>query len=94
MARRIPLGSVALLVVRGVLLWLVVPVGACVWLILALPLRRHGVGFGAFFGWVDLNLLAFLRRSLFRPISETRPDWVHPRELTRITHRLRILDPA
>ena len=94
MARRALLGMVALLVLRGVLLWLLVPVAACIWLLLARPLRRHGVGLGAFLGWFDLNLVACLQRSVCRPFLEARSPWVHPRDLPHITHRVRIIDPA
>jgi hypothetical protein len=87
-------GAVGFLVVRGMLLWLVVPAGACVWLVLAVPLRRRSVGMGAFVGWCDLNLIALLHRVGLRPHTAERRPWVHPRELPEIDHRVRFLDPA
>jgi len=51
-------GGLLVLLVRGVLLWLVVPLAALVWLFVAIPLRRSGVRFLQYLGWVDLNLLS------------------------------------
>jgi len=63
--------SLTLLLFRGVLLWLVVPVATCVWVMLAV-LRRRPAGLGQFLGWVDLNLIAALneRRCVrFSPLA-------------------------
>ena len=65
--------GVAVLLVRGVLLWVVVPLAVASWLLLAIVLRRRGVTLGKFLGWVDLNLVAFLGRTILRPIVRA-PD--------------------
>lgn len=83
-----------LLLGRGVLLWIVVPLAFVCWLLAAIPLRRRGVTLGKFLGWVDLNLVAFLGRTILRPIVRTPLDWVPASEMPEVTHRLRFQDPA
>jgi hypothetical protein len=85
---------VALLLVRGILLWIVVPLAFVCWLLLAIPLHRRGVTFGKFLGWVDLNLVAFLGRTILRPIVRTPLNWVPASEMPEVKHRLRSHDPA
>jgi hypothetical protein len=87
-------GGVAILLVRGVLLWIVVPLAFVCWLLLAIPLRRRGVTLGKLLGWVDLNLVAFLGRTILRPLVRTPSNWVSAREMHEVTHRLRFQDPA
>jgi hypothetical protein len=89
----VPAGA-ALLLVRGVLLWIVVPLAFVCWLLLAVVLRRRGVGLGKFLGWVDLNLVAFLGRTILRPIVRTPLRWVPVSEMAEVEHRLRAQDPA
>ena len=56
----------ALLVIRGVLLWVLVPLATMTWLITLIPflIRRTVVGPRRFIRWFDLNLIAFLSRLL------------------------------
>jgi hypothetical protein len=56
----------ALMVVRGLLLWILIPVGFLLWLLFGWIL---GVAPGQFLGWLDLNLIATLQRVLIRPID-------------------------
>ena len=87
--------ALRLLLVRGVLLWLVVPIAVVVWLVGGLLLfRPRGISLARFLGWVDLNLVACLQRSVLRPVFRARVSWVHPREMPNVTHRVRPLDPA
>lgn len=83
-----------LLLVRGVLLWAVIPLAICVWLFAYLRLRRAGVGLGQFLGWVDLNLMASLSQIALRPLFRDPVPWVGWREMPGVTHRLRLIDPA
>jgi hypothetical protein len=87
-------GGLAVLVVRGILLWLVVPVAAVVWPVAVLFLRRRGITFGRFLGWVDLNLIACLQRTILRPLVRTPLAWVPARDMAEVTHRLRGIDPV
>jgi len=87
-------GGVALLFARGVLLWIAVPLAACVWLASWPRLRRRNVGLATFVAWVDLNLIALLERTLLRPFFRVRADWVPWSALASVTHRIRWLDPV
>ena len=82
-----------MLAARGVLLWVVVPVASLVWLLAALRLRRRGVSFGQYLGWIDVNLIAILQRTLFRPVVRSPARFVSSLEMPSVTHRLRAVDP-
>lgn len=88
------IASLALLSLRGVLLWLLVPVVAMCWLALAFPLRRKRVTFGRFLGWADLNLVAALEHSILRPLFRQPIQWTPARAMPDVTHRVGWLDPA
>ena len=62
------LAGLTLLAVRGVLLWVVVPVATLCWLPASFWLRRRGVHFGQYLGWLDINLVACLERTALRPL--------------------------
>src|SRR5437867_4047413 len=83
----------ALLLLRGVVLWVVVPVATCVWIVLAAG-RRRPAGLGQFLGWMDLNLIAGLQRTALRPFFAARAGWTPWCEVSHVTHRVRLLDPA
>jgi hypothetical protein len=91
---RLIVGGTLLLGVRGVLLWALVPLATCVWLLIAPWLRRRGVGLGGFLGWVDLNFVALLARSVLRPLFADPPRWIGFREMAQVTHRIGWTDPA
>lgn len=85
----------ALLVVRGLLLWIVIPVGFVVWLLFGWIL---GAGPGQFLGWVDVNLIAALQRVLVHRING---EWPMPRVafvpigmLRSVRHRVHVFDPV
>lgn len=83
-----------LLLLRGVLLWAVVPLAVCVWPFTYMRLRRVRIGFGQFLGWVDLNLMASLSQIVLRPLFRDPVSWVAWKEMPRVTHRVGWLDPA
>ena len=85
--------GVAHLLLRGVLLWVVVPVATCVWIMLAAG-RHRPAGLGQFLGWVDLNLTAGLQRTALRPLFGAHPQWTPWSEVGQVTHRVRLLDPV
>jgi hypothetical protein len=85
--------GLALLLVRGLLLWFVVPVVAIIWLVLWPLFRRSHVSLGALLGWADLSLIAALHRSLLRIGTPTPLDWTALRDVSTLTHRISILDP-
>lgn len=84
----------ALLALRGLLLWLVVPAAVLCWVPLAFWLRRKHVSFARFLGWVDLNFIAALQRSILRPLFRQPLPWTPVRSMPHVTHRVAWLDPA
>ena len=85
----------ALLVVRGLLRWIVIPVGFVAWLLFGWVI---GVGPRQFLGWVDLNLIAALQRVL---VHRVNGEWPIPRvafvpigKLKSVRHRVSVLDPV
>ena len=85
--------GVALLSVRGVLPWLVVPAAFCAWLVVGVRLRRRGISLPQFVGWADLNLVAGLQRLGMRSGGAVtqRVLWSN---MSAVTHRVSWLDPA
>ena len=83
----------ALLIVRGVLLWVVIPLGLVVWVGLTPWVLPRRISLGQFWGWLDLNLVAGLHRSIFRAVFATRLPWVGWNQLPSVQHRVGILDP-
>jgi len=86
--------GVPILLARGLLLWLVVPVTFALWLVGLRHWRRRGVGLGKLLGWADLNLIAGLQRSVFRPVVRQPLDWTPLAGAPGVTHRIRISDPV
>jgi hypothetical protein len=85
-----------LVCIRGLLLWIALPLAFLVWLV-RLPygvLTRRRAGFGAVAGWFDLNLIAAIERSLLAPIATTRQEFVPWRDLADVEHRVHWTDPA
>jgi len=86
--------ALLLLLVRGVLLWLVIP-ATFVWWLAAWPvLRRRGVRLVQLIGWVDLNLIAAIERSILRPLVASPLPWTPAKALPYISHRIGLLDLA
>lgn len=83
-----------LLMLRGVLLWIVVPIGILAWLFLGVILPRRGVTMGQFLGWLDLNLIAVIERTVLRRWVRSPLPWTPAADLPKVTHRVRALDPA
>ncbi len=87
----------ALLLVRGLILWIVIPVGFVLWLLVFGWLLR--VGPGQFLGWLDVNLIAALQRVLIRPVGGELPmpivEFVPFRMLRSVSHRVHLVyDPV
>lgn len=92
---RLPLlTGLIILLVRGVLLWLVVPLAFLFWLIGWLHWHRRRVSLGKMLGWADVNLIAVIQRSLLRPLVRYPLARTPLAELPTVTHRIRTIDPA
>ena len=85
-----------LLCVRGILLWLVVPLAFCVWLLVLTParaiLRRPYVAVGKVIGWFDLNLIAAIGQIFIRPFGR-HPEFTPWSALSSVEHRVSPIDP-
>jgi predicted tellurium resistance membrane protein TerC len=88
------LGGLAALLIRGVLLWLVVPLATLWWLVARAAGRTRGIPLGQFLGWIDLNLIAGIQRTIMRPFVRSPVDWVPASDMRQVTHRLRVTDPV
>ena len=85
--------GLATLILRGFLLWIVVPLATVAWLLVGFRLRRRGSTFGQYLGWIDVNLIAFLQRTILRPITRSPLSWVPVKQISEVSHRLRASDP-
>lgn len=85
-------GGLILLALRNVFLWIAVPLAMIVWLAIAPWMLRHKTGIGTFIGWVDLNLIALLERSLLRPFFAAPAAWVPVRQMASVRHRVMVDD--
>jgi hypothetical protein len=87
--------GLALLLVRGLLLWLVVPMGFLVWVFGWPYWFSRQVELGAFLGWLDLNTIALLQRTLLRPLFRAaRLPWTPLHEAAELVHCISFVDPA
>ena len=87
------IAGLALLILRGILLWIVIPLGFLAWVILTPWLHARRVTLGQFLGWDDNNLVAALERSVLRPLFRQPPQpWIPARDIERVQHRIGKLD--
>lgn len=94
-ARPVPVvGGLMLLFLRDILLWIVIPLAILAWLPAGYSLHRRGVSLGQFLGWVDLNLVACLERTILRPLFRAPLPWVPARSIAAVTHRVTWFDPV
>lgn len=85
-----PVGGLLLLVIRGALLWFLVPVGFAAWLLTVLWTRRPP---GQFLGWLDWNFVVLLQRTVLRPFFPIPTvNWVSARGMSTVEHRIGVLD--
>lgn len=83
-----------LLTVRGILLWVLIPITLLLWIVTWPILRRQGATLGQLLGWLDLNLVALIQRSLLKPFVRVPLAWTPVKDLTSVTHRIGLTDPA
>ena len=91
---RLPwLSATVFLIVRGCLLWVVIPMTFVGFILLWPYWRRERASLGQLLGWADLNLAATLMRSVFRPFVINPPKWTSIERLTEVNHRISFIDP-
>lgn len=87
-----PLTGVVLLVIRGFLLWFLVPISVLIWLVGAIWLVPRGATLGRFLGWIDNNFIIVLERTVLRPFfDEPTHPWIRFADISKVTHRLRFV---
>lgn len=86
--------GLVLLIARGLLLWVVIPLMVVSWVLGRPYWRGKGASLGQLLGWADLNLIASLQRGPLRPLVTNPVAWRTVREVSNTTHRLRAVDPA
>lgn len=78
-----------ILVIRGVLLWILVPLAVISWIVLFWITKAS---LGACLGWFDLNLNALLQRVVLRPLIRNPPaSWVALSKMISTEHRIAFL---
>lgn len=84
-----------LLVVRGWLLWLAIPIAFLGWLVMS-PIRvvmgKPHIGLGKLIGWADMNLTAAIGKVLIRPFGR-KSDFTPWSRVSSVEHRVSIIDP-
>jgi len=84
-----------LLVVRGWLLWLVIPIAFLGWLVMSsirMTLGKPYITPGKLIGWADMNLTAAIGQVLARPFGR-RSDFTPWSRVLSVGHRVSIIDP-
>jgi glycerol-3-phosphate acyltransferase PlsY len=87
-------GGFLLLLVRGVLLWLIIPFAVICWLLSWPWLQDRDIMLAHILGWLDLNLIAALTHSLLLPLVRRAAPFQPLREMGEVTHRIRGVDPS
>lgn len=70
--------ALALLFIRGFLIWFVVPIAVVVDLT-SFARFRGASSMGQYLGWVDLNLIALIERTVLRPVVREPMKWASKR---------------
>lgn len=84
-----PIAGVAVLILRGLLLWVLVPVGFIAWILMSPWLLHKGVGPAKFLGWLDSNFTVLLERSLLRPwFPKPTHSWTSVKDMSKVKHRI------
>ena len=83
------------LCIRGILLWVVIPIAFCAWLMMLLlrPMfRKPYLPIGKLVGWAGLNLRAAIAQALLRPLGY-RIRFTPWADLHHVKHRVNWADP-
>ena len=97
MTRRVLEAAVlfSFLCIRGILLWLVIPIACVAWLVLLFlrPIfRQPYLKLGKVIGWADLNLSATIAQPLLRPLGR-RIAFTPWADVDKVKHRVDLADP-
>lgn len=84
--------GVILLSVRGILLWVVIPVATLLWAPIQLTYWDKRITVGQVIAWADINFIALIQHTILRPLNTKPLAWIPARELPNIKHRVKIID--
>ena len=88
-----PLPVLLVLSFRGLLLWILVPLGLTAWLLGSPWFLLKEVSPGKFLGWLDFNLGIALLRGPLRPfVAQSGVTWIPVSKMHQIEHRIGPLD--
>lgn len=88
------IGGLILLVVRGILLWISVPVTTIIWVLGSPWFVPRGATLGRFLGWIDIGVVVAMQSSILRPFyAKPTVVWVPFSDIATVTHRIGIVDP-
>lgn len=79
---------------RAFLLWIYVLIAVLFWPIALILARGAKTAIPEFVGWVDLNMVAMLQRTLFRPFIKNRIAWTPFSQVADVRHRPSWFDSA
>lgn len=86
-----PIATIFVFVIRRVMLWLAILAGAPVWL--AYLRWRRQASFAQYLGWADVNIVAFLLRTVLNPWAPSpRIGYVPASKMNTVTHRVSYFD--
>ena len=67
--------------------------GCIAWVLGASRLHKRGIKIGQFLGWIDINLIALIQQSLLRRFyRNSAQPWLSAREISRVVHRVGLMD--
>ena len=84
-----PVAWVILLTLRGLLLWIVIPLGTLAWLVSVAFTRRS---LAVFLRWSDANMVSVLESTILRPLFPQPVRWFTLREAADVRYRVRASD--
>lgn len=87
------IGGLLLLLIRGLALWLLIPMACLVWPLWT-ALDRSGPTLGQVIGWADWNFMVAPQMTVLRPFfwKDRIARWVPVRDVSRVVHRVGFFD--
>lgn len=82
------LGLIIATLLRGLIIWILVPLEALVWTFGCYWFLKQRVGLGRFLGWMDANLWVLLLGISFATVDGEQLKEIPYRDIQTVTHRL------
>lgn len=82
-------GLILATLLHGLVVWILVPLEALVWIFGCYWFLKHGAGLGRFLGWMDTNLWLLLLGVIFFATEEGKQlEEIPFGDIEKVTHRL------